>query len=219
MPSAELTAIDSQLERLFEHLRRPGRWERTIVIVWSDHGQLLGERGKVGHAYSLDQELLRVPLIVKATPAAALPVGVHSGFIQSDDLFALTQALAGLPQPDGGKMLEELRANPAIRPLAFSKVHHDAVPELMAHRRWRSSTQWSVQDGRPRSSRDLEGRYVTYDVSGTEERVVEAPRAESTLQAALDRFRSWTERMLTAPTVAPLSPAERERLRSLGYIQ
>jgi len=44
------------------------RWEllnRSLVIVTSDHGQLLGEHGKVGHGVFLYEELLRVPLLIK----------------------------------------------------------------------------------------------------------------------------------------------------------
>ena len=216
---AELTSIDEQLGRLFEHLRRSGRWDQTLVIVWSDHGQLLGERGNVGHAYTLDEELLRVPLIIKPPADMALPSGVHSGFIQSDDLFALSQALAGQPHAEGNRMLAELRAGGSIRPLAFSKIHHEPLPELLSHRRWRSPTQWAAQDGVTKIIRDLEGRYFAYDVSGSEERPIAVTGKESSLRGALDRFRRWAERMLLAPTVGPLSPEERERLRSLGYIQ
>ncbi len=39
--------------------------ERSLVIVTSDHGQLLGEGGKYWHGYFLDDELLRVPLYVR----------------------------------------------------------------------------------------------------------------------------------------------------------
>lgn len=44
-----------------------------LVVVTSDHGQLLGEGGRYGHGYFLDSELLRVPLYVKY-PSGAEPV-------------------------------------------------------------------------------------------------------------------------------------------------
>jgi predicted AlkP superfamily pyrophosphatase or phosphodiesterase len=40
-------------------------FERSLVIVTSDHGQLLGERGRFDHGYFLDDELLKVPLYVR----------------------------------------------------------------------------------------------------------------------------------------------------------
>jgi len=36
-----------------------------LVIITSDHGQLLGEEGRFGHGFSLDEALLRVPIYVR----------------------------------------------------------------------------------------------------------------------------------------------------------
>ena len=44
------------------------RNENTLVIVTSDHGQLLGEKNRYGHGYFLEEELLRVPLYIKYPP-------------------------------------------------------------------------------------------------------------------------------------------------------
>lgn len=48
-----------------------------LVIVVSDHGQLLGEGGRYGHGFSLDEALLRVPFYVRLPGggAPALPAG------------------------------------------------------------------------------------------------------------------------------------------------
>lgn len=42
-----------------------------LIIVTSDHGQLVGEEGRVGHVYFLDDLLLRVPLYVKIPSGSA----------------------------------------------------------------------------------------------------------------------------------------------------
>src|SRR5207244_4054631 len=43
-----------------------GLADRTIVVLLSDHGEQFGEHGLHGHANSLFDELLHVPLIVRA---------------------------------------------------------------------------------------------------------------------------------------------------------
>lgn len=43
--------------------------EETLVLVCSDHGENLGEGGLIGHAYSLDDRLTRVPFVA-AGPGA-----------------------------------------------------------------------------------------------------------------------------------------------------
>jgi hypothetical protein len=131
----------------------------------------------------------------------------------------LTQELAGLPNADGAEILAALSRNMPVRRLAFAKIHHEPLPELVAQRRWRSATQWAVHDGRTKIVRTLEGVLAAYDVTGIEERPIRLPPPSSPLLLALERFRAWPGHVRPAPTVGPLSPAERERLRSLGYIQ
>jgi arylsulfatase A-like enzyme len=41
-----------------------GILDDTVVVVTSDHGENLGESGRLGHAFSLDERLVRVPLVV-----------------------------------------------------------------------------------------------------------------------------------------------------------
>ena len=153
---AELSAIDKELGRLFDYMQRNGRWASTLVIVWGDHGQLLGERGNMGMPYTLDEELLRVPLIIKPPHRRSDPPGVYRHPIQSDDLFALCQTLGGLPNREGGEIAEAIRADIPFRRLTYSKIHHDPLPLLMANPRWRSATQWAVSDGQMKIVRDLE---------------------------------------------------------------
>ncbi len=52
------------VQRMLEML--PRLVERDpLIIVTSDHGQLLGEKGRLGHGYTLDDEVVRVPLYVR----------------------------------------------------------------------------------------------------------------------------------------------------------
>jgi hypothetical protein len=75
-----------------------------------------------------------------------------------------------------------------------------------------------VRDASTKIIRDLEGRAQAYDLSGPEARPVPMRAADQPLVTALQQFRVWSEQS-RARTLGPLSPAELERLRSLGYIQ
>jgi len=61
--------VDTWLEAVLSRLDKSGLLDETLVIVTSDHGENLGESGMIGHALSLDERLLRVPLIA-AGPGA-----------------------------------------------------------------------------------------------------------------------------------------------------
>lgn len=63
---ASVDYMDDQLGHLFEALERSGSWDDTVVVVVADHGQLLGENGMYGHQYSVAEELVHVPMMVKA---------------------------------------------------------------------------------------------------------------------------------------------------------
>lgn len=63
---AEVSYHDAALSELIKTLKDTGRWERTLFVVTSDHGEELFDHGSVGHGHSLWQELLSVPLIIAA---------------------------------------------------------------------------------------------------------------------------------------------------------
>ncbi|HEX9682806.1 MAG TPA: sulfatase-like hydrolase/transferase [Acidimicrobiales bacterium] len=61
---AGVRSMDDWLARMLDGLRRSGEADRTLVVVTSDHGENLGENGLLGHTLSIDERLVRVPLIV-----------------------------------------------------------------------------------------------------------------------------------------------------------
>ncbi|MFW6057577.1 MAG: sulfatase, partial [Persicimonas sp.] len=64
--------VDAMLADLVEHLREIGRWERTLMIITSDHGEALGEHGLRHHGLDSYEEFVRIPLLLKA-PGGDLP--------------------------------------------------------------------------------------------------------------------------------------------------
>ncbi|GAA0285787.1 sulfatase-like hydrolase/transferase [Halobacterium noricense] len=63
---AEIHYLDEQLTELWSFLRRTDRWENTLVVVTSDHGELLGEHNLLYHDINrLYEPLVHVPLLIK----------------------------------------------------------------------------------------------------------------------------------------------------------
>jgi len=67
--------MDDWLARLLEDLEAERTLADTLVIVTSDHGENFGEGGLMGHAFSLDDRLLRVPFVI-AGPGAPQDPGI-----------------------------------------------------------------------------------------------------------------------------------------------
>jgi len=61
----EVRAADARLGELLALLDRHDVADDTLLIVTSDHGEMLGEGGEVDHQLSLNEALLRVPLVVR----------------------------------------------------------------------------------------------------------------------------------------------------------
>ena len=92
--------IDAAIGRVMAQLQRLGLDENTVVLMTSDHGDLLGDRGlmfKGGLHYT---SITRVPLIWRDT-AQARQAGLRHDLAQTLDLAPTLLARAGLPPVHG----------------------------------------------------------------------------------------------------------------------
>ena len=64
--ASRLKRIDGCFGDFVSYLKREGRYDDSIIIVTSDHGDSLGEEGLWGHAFWLFPEDIRIPLLLKA---------------------------------------------------------------------------------------------------------------------------------------------------------
>lgn len=93
--------IDDWLGRLFDHLKKAGRFDDTLVFFTSDHGDFLGDHW-LGEKEMFYEEALRVPFIVyDPDPAADGTRGtVDRRFVEAIDVVPTTLAALGLPSND-----------------------------------------------------------------------------------------------------------------------
>jgi len=62
--SGEVAYVDSQLGILFNLLENNDSMKNTIIIVTSDHGEALGEKGERTHSYFAYNNTIHIPLII-----------------------------------------------------------------------------------------------------------------------------------------------------------
>ena len=63
---AEIKSVDRAMKVLLDDLKKEGLYDKTIIVITSDHGEEFGEHGYMAwHSHTLYDELLRVPLIIK----------------------------------------------------------------------------------------------------------------------------------------------------------
>jgi arylsulfatase A-like enzyme len=92
--SDSLAYVDSQIGRLFDHLRQRGFWDKTLIVVTGDHGQAFYEHGLAAHAGPLFEEVMKVPLLIHAPGLVPSKDGRPAQHI---DVPPSVLALLGLP--------------------------------------------------------------------------------------------------------------------------
>ena len=96
----EITQSDSLFAGFIADLKARGIYDTTAVIVTSDHGDEFWEHGDVGHHQGVYQELVHVPLIIRAP--GLFPRGrVVQADVEAMDLFPTILDLAGVAIPKG----------------------------------------------------------------------------------------------------------------------
>jgi arylsulfatase A-like enzyme len=128
--------VDSQVGRVLDALDASGRADETVVVLWSDHGWHLGEKGITGKN-SLWERATRVPLII-AGP------GVSAGArcdrpAELLDLYPTLVELCGLPPRDGldgHSLVPQLKDAHAPRPWPAITTHNRGNHAVRSQR-WR----------------------------------------------------------------------------------
>jgi len=91
--------MDDMVGRLLGELSRLGLAERTIVILWGDHGFHLGEQGLWSKCYNFEWTT-RAPLIL-AVPGRPNPGRRTAALVEFVDIYPTLTDACGLPTPDG----------------------------------------------------------------------------------------------------------------------
>ena len=93
-----VSEVDSQLGRVWDHLRRTGQWDDTVIIVTSDHAELLGDHGlrqKVGY-WETSQHIV---CIVRDPRHPQSHGGVVTEFTENVDIMPTVCEIVGVPVP------------------------------------------------------------------------------------------------------------------------
>ena len=63
--AGEIAYTDHCIGQVLDKLKELGLYDSTLIIITSDHGEMLGEHGEYTHSYFIYQGAIRVPLIFK----------------------------------------------------------------------------------------------------------------------------------------------------------
>jgi arylsulfatase A-like enzyme len=112
---ASISFADAMVGRLIDALDRSDRADRTIIVLWGDHGFHLGEKAR-WRKMTLWEESTHVPLIVVA-PGVTTPGAKTTAAVSLMDIYPTLTELAGLATPSHveGMSLVPLLDDPTTR--------------------------------------------------------------------------------------------------------
>ena len=90
--------VDAEIGKVVDALEASGHADDTVIVLWSDHGQHLGEK-RTWRKQTLWEEATRVPLFFKA-PGAATPPNKNSQVVSLLDIYPTLVDLCGLSKSD-----------------------------------------------------------------------------------------------------------------------
>lgn len=92
---AEIRYDDYLVEQFVKTLKEKGKWDNTLFIVVSDHGENLGDHGLLNHQFCLYETLLHVPMVIRF-PENQWAGTVETNKVQLTDLFPTILDRAGV---------------------------------------------------------------------------------------------------------------------------
>ncbi len=104
--------MDAQVGRVLTALQELRLEQNTVVVIWSDHGFLLGEHAIWGK-HCLYERALRSPLMIRY-PGLPKPGATSDAIVETIDIFPTLVDLCALPAPAAldGRSLRPQLANP-----------------------------------------------------------------------------------------------------------
>lgn len=211
-----LAYLDSQLGELIRRLQRLGVYDNTMIIITADHGEALADHNSMGHRYTLYQDEVHVPLLIKY-PRQSVGQQVNTRVSHIDILPTVLDVVRiAPPGPLHGRSLKNGPPDPgreiiteALERIAFSEPgqpNHDSR---------------AIFAGSLKCIRSATGTYELYDLSTDPDENHNLCQVESSRCLDMQkRFAEWS-RTVPMPT-GPSPTLDRDslkKLRSLGYVR
>lgn len=202
--------VDARLADFFGLLRQLGRFESSVIIVTSDHGEEFGEHGMMIHDQGGYEEFARIPLIIRLPDA-------REGGRRIDHLAATVDIaptildildLPALEDGQGYSLVPTIFDDVPVR----SDVHMYGV--LMADGMKFFSGRHRLFDLREDPTESVNLYEARPDLVGNLAAVI-----ERRIAADKSAFAAFIDAMESPMNGVTITPEELARLRALGYIR
>lgn len=206
---AEIFETDRLIGDILRRLEQLGLADHTLVIILGDHGEELRERDRIGHEWTVYNELIHVPLMI--------------GNPRSDRVIRQPEPISTLAIHDYILAAVEGRKLEALPPVVSRAFHYYGQNTADPREFQTRPNEFALISGNLKIiSTPLEGKNELYDLSKdpAERRNLWGPNEESDRMAL--ELRSWIDANRADPGAITSDAMDSymemvERLRALGY--
>jgi arylsulfatase A-like enzyme len=221
---AELNYLDFAVGHLLTQLRQHGFYRDSLIVIVSDHGEFIGEEGRFSHQFSVAEELLHIPLVIKYPGNEQAGVIVTDPRVSNLDVYETIVQMAGgtrvTPSDAPSQSLHDMERFDRSHSIAES-FYSEAF--LRQHLKWDTFNISANRVLRRVVYDQRGGRYEFEMRSGTNRLVssagVTTPEAMEEAHRYLTKHLEALSEDRPTPREDPIDDQTLERLRSLGYVE
>jgi arylsulfatase A-like enzyme len=216
----EIRQVDTYLGKLFRYLKKKGLFDKSLIIVTADHGEMLGYHPDSRFQYTHDPVLydgvIRVPLIIKF-PFDRYGKKEITSPVESIDILPTVLGTLGLDGHlkaglQGRDLTEAITAQEkgvAFKDFIISETHGDAEKRCII-----KDNRKLIYDLR---TQEIELYDLTADPLELDNIYAQNKERAGDLTDTMEHFFNTIPRAPETPD-EPMPEEERERLKSLGYL-
>ncbi len=207
---AEILYMDQYFGQFMDQLKAWDLYDRSLIIVTSDHGELLGEHGRFGHGRSLTQQELQVPLLLKY-PGKEFASNRMDSPVQLNDIFSIILQRVGIDVPRG------------IQSGVPPELGHPLIAEVYPLRAESGDGHWrAIFEGDLKYVWNSKGHHRLFDLARDPGELTnllpkQGKQAER-LSSKMKQYLAKLPQPGPASTGKELDDSTKKALKSLGYV-
>ncbi|MHC4183082.1 MAG: sulfatase-like hydrolase/transferase [Planctomycetota bacterium] len=217
----EVRYVDENVGKLLDTLKRLNQYDKSLIIITSDHGEEFWEHSRHGHGHTLYNELLWVPLIIKLPQSASK--GQINQIVSTQSIMPTILDLCGIYYES------DYLSSGSLSPLwKFNPHSFDGQPIISTGQILFDNQESVIFDRLKYIRSPLTNREELYDlVRDPEEQISVVPsfpdkvrRARNILREHNEKAKKLKERyLITSKEETEFDTETMQRLKALGYIQ
>ena len=213
--AGEIAYTDHCIGQVVAKLKDLGLYDSTLIIITSDHGEMLGEHGERTHAYFIYQSAIKVPLIFKL-PGRHKPQRVNDlvGIID------IAPTIYGLLDIEVTKGVRGQDLSPYFRPNSPTGVERSLYCETIEPTGFGANSLLALVSNRFKYIQTTHPELydLLKDPAESNNLIDEQQQQAKTMKAELAEILAQSARQDSADNRMEMDDQTRQRLGSLGYV-